>query len=251
MIKIYDRPGLSMSDSELAHLHQELVDVASECFDSIPDYNCLSGRRSEFSRLIIVVSRDKKNRMNGFCSACIIDAGDLGTIYDLGLTCVSPRARGLGLTHKFTSKVVMYYVVKYSPFRPVWISNVACVLSSLGNIALHIEDTYPSPFMDKPLPHQLKIAQTINKNFRKELYISPLATFDEKNFVFKGSVPGTIFEKSGEETSLYHRDLKLNQFYKDLIDFKNGDEVLQIGRVSLMTYPRYLMKKFKLKISRS
>lgn len=239
-----------MTDEELNGLHQELTEVALECFDSIPDYNCLSGRRSEYSRLIIVVSRDAQNRMNGFCSSCILDAGELGTIYDLGLTCVSPRARGLGLTHKFTTKVVMYYVVRYSPFKPVWISNVACVLSSLGNIALHMEEVFPSPFKEAPLPHQQKLANYIDKHFRKELYISPDATFVESNFVFKGSVPGTMFEKSAEDIKLYHRNKKLNNYYKDLMDFQNGDEVLQIAKVSLLTYPKYLLKNFKLKTQR-
>lgn len=245
MIEIYNKPGINLTNSELAKFHQEILDVANECLDEIPDYQCLSGKKSEYDRLIIAVSRDKDGRMDGFCSSYILNVEEAGNVLHLGLTCVSPRARGLGLTHKLTSKVITTYLLRYSLFKPAWISNVACVLSSLGNVAMHFEDVFPSPFITIPSEKHVKIAKFIDQNFRHELYINHDAIFSAEEFIFEKSVTGTMFEKSADDKKYYHRDSELNNYYKDLIDFNNGDEVLQIGKVSILSFPKYLMKNLK------
>jgi hypothetical protein len=247
MIEIYNKPGLNLKATELETLHQEILGLAMECLDGIPDYQCLSGKKSEYDRLIIAVSRNEEGSMDGFCSSYILDAEDEGNILHLGLTCVSPRARGLGLTHKLTSKVITTYLLRYSLLKPAWVSNVACVLSSLGNVAMHFEDVYPSPFMEKPSKQHIKLAKLIDQNFRHELYINHDAVFSPETFVFEKSVTGTMFEKSEEDRKFYHRDSQLNNFYKEMIDFQNGDEVLQIGKVSLLSYPKYVFKNWKRK----
>ncbi len=243
------RPGLNYSDLELNELHEEILDVAKVCLDEIPDYQCLSGKREEYSRLIISVARDPQGKMLGFCSSYILDGGKIGNILHLGLTCVTPAARRMGLTHKLTTKVVVNYLVNYSFFKPTWITNVACVLSSLGNVALHFDDVYPSPFMEEPTEEHREIAKLIDQKYRKELYINKEATFDEEHFVFERSVSGTMFEKSETDSKFYHRDQDLTHFYMDLIDFQNGDEVLQIGKISLMSFPFYLLRFFRRKIN--
>jgi hypothetical protein len=247
MIEIYNKPGLNLPESEREKLHQEILEIAKECLDDLPDYQCLSGRKSEYDRLIISVSRDQQGKMNGFCSSYILKTEKNGNVLHLGLTCVSPTARGEGLTHLLTSKVITCYILRYSLFKAAWISNVACVLSSLGNVAMHFENVYPSPFVTKPSKEQVEIAHFIDQNFRNELYINQNAVFLENNFVFKGSVVGTMFSKDEDDRKFHHRDSDLNGFYKGVIDFKNGDEVLQIGQVSLLTYPKYLFKKWKRK----
>jgi hypothetical protein len=247
MIEIYNKPGLNLPESEREKLHQEILEIAKECLDDLPDYQCLSGRKSEYDRLIISVSRDLQGKMNGFCSSYILKTENNGNVLHLGLTCVSPSARGEGLTHLLTSKVITSYLFRSSLFKSTWISNVACVLSSLGNVAMHFENVYPSPFVTQPSKEQVEIAHYIDQNFRHELYINQNAVFSENNFVFKGSVVGTMFSKDEDDRKFHHRDSGLNGFYKGVIDFKNGDEVLQIGQVSLLTYPKYLFKKWKRK----
>jgi hypothetical protein len=248
-LEVLFRPGLNYTDAELNELHNEILVVANSCLDEIPYYQCLSGKREEYSRLIISVARDKDGKMLGFCSSYVLDAGKIGNILHLGLTCVTPAARRMGLTHKLTSKVVVNYLVNYSLFKATWISNVACVLSSLGNVALHFEDVYPSPFMTEPSEEHRQIAKMIDQKYRWELYINKDATFDEEHFVFERSVSGTMFEKSETDRKFYHRDQDLTHFYMDLIDFQNGDEVLQIGKISLMSFPFYLLRTLRRKMS--
>ena len=247
-IEVYDRPGRYLCQVELNKLHQEILSVAGECLEDIPFYQCLTGERKEYERLIIAVARGRDGKMLGFCSSYLLDGADLGTILHLGLTCVRPLARRMGFTHKLTSKVVMTYLLRYSLFRPSWISNVACVLSSLGNVALHFENVFPSPFQSSPSPEQVKVAKLINDKFRWELYVNKDAEFEEETFVFKGSVTGTVFEKSESDLKYHHRNPELTSFYLSLINFETGDEVLQIGKVSLLTFPKYLLRSIVKKI---
>lgn len=250
-IEIYNRPGSYMSNVELKSLHEEILSVAASCLDEIPQYQCLTGKRNEYSRLLIAVARNPEGKMLGFCSSYILKCPEGGNVLHLGLTCVMPIARRMGFTHKLTSKVVMTYIFKYSLFKPAWISNVACVVSSLGNVALHFEDVYPSPFVAVPTDEHLNLARMINTHYRHELYIGKDATFKEEGFVFERSVCGTMFEKSANDKRFFHRDSDLTDFYLKRMDFSNGDEILQIGKVSLLTYPKYVLRTFKRKMRKT
>lgn len=246
-IEVYDCPGLKLSYFKLRHLQNELLEIGKQTLDKIPNYQCFSKDMNEFNRLIITVARNDTGKAIAFCSSYILEAGEHGDILHLGLTCIGHEARGLGLTHKLTSKVIYRYFTHHAKFGSFWISNVACVLSSLGNVALHFEDVYPSPFNSIPGEKHKELADLINTKYRKELFINSLSTFDSNGFIFRGSVKGTIFQKESENIQFHHRDHEVNDFFKNIMNFSNGDEVLQIGRVSLMSYPKYLLKNRKSK----
>ncbi|MBN1772998.1 MAG: hypothetical protein JXB32_17140 [Deltaproteobacteria bacterium] len=71
----------------------------------------------------------------------------MGPVLHRGLTWVRPDARGRGLTHKLTSHAGIGHLLRCRPFGRLWITNCACVLSSLGHVALNLDDVYPSPFL--------------------------------------------------------------------------------------------------------
>ena len=243
-------PGRSYGDVRLQALTNELRDVAKTCFDSVPNYQALTGEREEMKRAIICVARDEKRDILGFCSSLVLEVPLYGDVLHTGLTCVAPKARGKKLTHKLTSKILLEYLVKESPFSSVWVTNCACVLSSLGSVALYFEDIYPSPFgKSHPSKDYSKIAQYISENFRKPIAINDDAVFNPKSFVFEGSVKGAVFAKDGNDARFFHRNKKITSYYQNLLDFERGDEVLQIGKVSLMTFPKYLWNTSKRKSS--
>jgi hypothetical protein len=95
-----------------------------------------------------------------------------------------------------------------------------------------------------PDPEQTLIAQAVDRNFRDRLYIRPEAAFDERFFVFRGSVKETVFQKDGHDARFRHRSIPLNKFYSGLLSFEDGDEVLQVGRVSLLTGVKYSANRF-------
>lgn len=242
--KTHFYPGKTMSDSELEELVSQIREVASLCFDECPDYQSLTGKREELSRAVITLAHDKRGKLMGFVSALVLPVYEVGDVLHLGLTCVHPEARGRKLTHKLTSKMLLNYLFKESPFSETWITNCACVLSSLGNVALYFEELYPSPYGEEvPSMTHLNIGREVSKKYRVPIAINDDAVFNEKKFIFEASVPGTIFTKDPNDTRFHHRDETITNFYKDILDFERGDEVLQVGKVSLLTFPKYMAKR--------
>ncbi|MEW6774824.1 MAG: hypothetical protein AB1405_00885 [Bdellovibrionota bacterium] len=241
-VEYLDRPGRSFSMGKIYRLVEELRSIAATCFDEIPDYQCLKGTREELSDKVITLARDESGKAVGFCSAALLPVSGVGDVLHLGLTCVRSDARGGRLTHQLTSRLLAEYLLRH-PLSKIWVSNVACVLSSLGNVALNFDDIYPSPFgPEHPSENHLAIARAISAQYREKIYIKPTALFDTAHFVFRGSVEGTVFEKGEYDSRYRHRDDELNDFYGCLMEFENGDEVLQVGNCSLLTLVRYFFK---------
>lgn len=249
-IEFLHRPGVTHNDLALQSLVAELREVAEPCFSDIPEYQCLAGTREELADKVITIARRSDGTAAGFCSAVLLPVEGIGDVFHLGLTCVRPEDRSAGLTHKLTSKVVIQYLVKHKPLSKVWVSNCACVLSSLGNVALNFEDVYPSPYFSRGVPSKKheRIALSINSLYRDKIYIRGEAKFDTRKFVFRGSVQDTCFQKARNDSRFHHRDLTLNDYYSDLMSWSDGDEVLQIGSVSLLTGVKYYAKKMAQKL---
>lgn len=240
------RPGRWPQARQQA-LVEELRAVAATCFDKVPLYQALSGRPEELERCVLGVAREREGgRLVGFCSSLLLPVPGLGDVFHLGLTCVRPEARRGGLTHRLTSAAATYYLLTRRPLSRVWVSNVACVLSSLGNVALHFEDIHPSPLRPgPPAPEHLAVARAISARYRASVAIDPEAVLDEQRFVFRGSVPGTVFEKDADDQRYHHRDAQLNAFYAELLDFSAGDEVVQVGSMSVLGAVRYALRRLR------
>ena len=237
-------PGKCQTQSQNEKLVQEIKEVVATCLEEVPSYQVLTGEKEELDRAIVATARDSKGRLLGFCSALVLDIEAVGRVFHTGLTCVHPRARGKKLTHKLTSKILTQFLLKESMFDSTWITNCACVLSSIGNVAKYFEEVYPSPYGPKaPSFEHLQIAKEVSTKYRAQLEINNTANFNEETFVFEGSVDGTVWEKDPNDIRFHHREKELTAYYKDLLDFSRGDEVLQVGKVSLMTIPKYFGKQ--------
>jgi hypothetical protein len=118
------------------------------------------------------------------------------------------------------------------------------VLSSLGNVALHFEGVYPSPFSSAaPSATHRRIAEEIDRHHRARMFVGPDAELDIARFVFRRSAAETVFEKSPDDGRFHHRDARVNEFYRRQMDMRSGDEVLQVGWVSLLAYPAYMLRR--------
>lgn len=246
-IEMYDRPGLTMDDHGLQKLMDELAAVAATCFNPLPEYQVMAGTRAEMSDKIISVALDNSNAIKGFCSVVLLPVKGVGNVLHLGLTCVHPDARRNHLTHKLIKKAVLGYLLKRNPFGKQWISNCAAVLSSLGNVAVNFDAVYPSPFTNtRPTRTHLKIGETIDREYRHKMFILPDAVFDREKFVFRRSVKDTVFVKSASDYQYYHRRSFLNRFYSGLMNFDEGDEVLQIGYFRMASALKYFLRQRKI-----
>jgi hypothetical protein len=243
--QLYYRPGATLSQRELHTLVEELRDIASTCFDEIPDYQALTGQRDDLASVVICLARDAHGRALAFSSAVILPVDGVGDVLHLGLTCVHPDARGARLTHRLTSRLVVVYLLKHKPFGRVWCTNVACVLRSLGNVALGFQQVHPSPLRSgRPMTEQRLIAEAVDQRYREQTAINPTAV-DSDAFVFRRSVKGTVFQKSAHDTRYHHRIAGLNRYYTSLMSFDEGDEVLQVGYASLWGFFRYALGRRK------
>ncbi len=237
---LYYRPGESLAEGDMAALVGELRSVARTCFDRIPEYQCLEGTENALADKIIAVARRPDGRMDGFCSAMIVPVPEVGEVLHLGLTCVRPDTRGARLTHALTSRLIVEVMLRHRPLQPQWVSNVACVLSSLGSVARHFDAVYPSPFEPAhPRREHLLVAQTLDRYYRERLYIHGDASFDEDAFVFRSSVKGTMFQKEARDPRFRHRHGIVNDFYEQRMRFDEGDEVLQVGCVTAWSLVKY------------
>lgn len=222
-------------------LVDELRAVAASCFDPVPSYQALVPHADALDGKLIATARDESGQLVGFMSAVLIDVDGVGEVLHTGLTCVRPEARGARLTHRLSRALLMSHLVRRGLFGTVWFSNVACVLSSLGNIALHFDNVYPSPYGGtRPNAQHLAVARAIDERYREDIAINDDAVFDPLAFVFRGSVDGTGFAKHEDDPRFRHRSDALNRFYGDRMDFEQGDEVLQVGKYSLLTFASYL-----------
>ena len=246
--QILHKPGLYFTDFEIRNLVHDIRDVAVTAFNPIPDYQAMTGTREELSDKIIALAWDKTT-LAGFASTVELHIPTIGNILHLGLTVVRPEYRSNGLTHLLMQKAITSYIIqKAIYFDKLWVTNCAAVLSSLVNVALHFEQVYPSPHPVTYTQQHKVIAETIDQLYRKKIYIRDDSYFDSTNHIFKSSVKGTVFQKDINDTSYYHRNTEYNNYYKNLMDFSNGDEILQVGYASIPAAIRHAvfnnMKKF-------
>lgn len=237
VLEYLERPGRTMDDRDLAMLTTELREVAATCFDEVPYYQALTGERSELEHCVLVLARRADGSVAGFCSGILLQVDGLEHVLHMGLSCVHANDRRSGLTRRLNDTMGRTYLMKHCfPFKSMWFTSCACVLSSLGNVALYFDNCFPSPFWSgEPSELHRRIAQTVDRNYRRQVYIEPTATFDTRDFVFRGSVKDTMFEKTAEDLRFQHRISELNHWYRGLIRFENGDEVLQVARASAWT----------------
>lgn len=242
-VSVAYRPG-RWPQARREALVAELREVAAACFEEVPLYQALSGEQAELDRCVLGLARERSGRLVGFCSSLLLPVPGLGEVFHLGLTCIRPDVRGGGLTHRLTSTAASWYLLTRRPLSRVWVSNVACVLSSLGNVALYFEDVHPSPLRAGPPSAQhLAVARAISAHYRPSVAIHAGAVLDEERFVFRGSVPGTVFEKDAADQRFHHRDAGINGFYTGLLRFEAGDEVIQVGWMSVGAAVRYALRR--------
>jgi hypothetical protein len=238
------RPGARLDDQALAALSVELRAVGELCLSPLPDYQVFLGTRAAYADKVLTLARRRDGTLAGFCSAVLLDVPGVGEILHLGLTCVRPEDRSAGLTHRLVSRLVARYLFTRRPFERIWVTNFACVLSSLGNFASHFRDVHPAPGSDARAvsPKAWRIAEAFDRQYRHHAYIRPEATFDPETFVFRGSGRGTAFQKDDEDHRFDHRDEALNRFYRARLRFDDGDEMLQVGTLAITDLVRYAVR---------
>jgi hypothetical protein len=256
-IECYIRPGLSWSLEKQREFVAELREVAMETFgfareSQLPSYQCLvwpdeAPSRAGLDDKVIAVARERmprsskhRGKMLAFSSAVLFSTHGLpGPVLHLGLTCITPSARSLGLTKVLTARITIQTFVRFTALRreKLWVTNLACVVSSLGSVAHGFDNVWPSPEHphDPPSDIHAHIANFVatSCSMREAMYVSPGCIYDREKSIFQGSVRRTVFMKERDDSRYHYRDRETHSFYDSRIDWRRGDEVLQVCNFSL------------------
>ncbi len=237
--RIIEKPGLWMTDKELAKLSGDLRGIANQTLaDGELSYGVFAENSHELNHTIItLVKRKSDNRPVAFNALVIFDlllAEKPTTVLHLGLAMVSPDERSRGLSWILYGLTCMLWFVR-NQFRPVWISNVTQVPSVFGLVSQTFSEVFPTPEKSghRTLKHLL-IARLIMAGHRQNFGVGDDAEFDEDRFIITNAYTGgSDHLKKTYEEAPKHRETKFNDFCNQHLNYDRGDDVLQIGKIDL------------------
>lgn len=237
--KVWERPGRWMDKEKLKQIVKDIhtVAIAGQGKEEIPDYGVLKGELEDLKNRVITIGYDRQTgRPVGFAAQIFLDV-PLGLnvieVLHLGLVYVAKDYQGksvLGLLYILPNILLL---LKHG-FRSLWISNVSQVPSVIGVVSDYYENVYPDPIHNtKQTLMQKSLSGGIMRSYRGAFGTGEDATYDTMKQIIYNSYTGGSdnLKKSFEECPKYRNEI-VNDFCKENLDYKRGDDFLQIGILS-------------------
>ncbi len=243
--RIIEAPGKWMGDADIYKIRKDLIEVASKAGGTeIPDYGVLQEENTLTHSIITIVYEIMGNRPVAFNALTTVDI-DLGArserVLHLGLVMVDPEVRGKGLSWILYGLTCIFLFLR-NQLRPIWISNVTQVPAVVGMVGETFSDVFPSPLAGNrcTLSHVL-IARRLIEFHRQVFGVGKEAKFDEKRFVITNAYTGGSdpLKKTFAKTTK-HRTAAVNELCKEELNYRRGDDVLQLGKIDLNAARRFL-----------
>lgn len=245
-MRIVERPGLWMPPDQLAVLVAQLRQVASRTLaDKDLEYGIFSGDRSRLEQTFITLVTDSTSgRPIAFNAMPVIPLeldGRSVELLHLGLVMVDPEQRSKGLSWVLYGLTCFLLFIR-NQGRPIWISNVTQVPAVVGMVTETFSEVYPDPTRNVPRKFRhLVLARQIMRAHRYVFGVGPEAGFDELTFVISNAYTGGSDNlKKTFEQAQKHRRPVFNDFCQTHLDYRRGDDVIQIGKLDLAAARRYL-----------
>ena len=246
-VQIFDRPGESLSTSELNFLQQQCRAVARASLGGVDlDYGLFAPDTAAWSRSIItLVTRRSDGMPVAFNAMPLLEVsrgGRTERVLHLGLVIVDPAERSGGLSW------ILYGLTCFALFlkgrmRPLWVSSVTQVPAVVGMVAETFSSVYPAQkgtpqsFVHRHLAHQ------IMQRHRSAFGVGEDAGFDpERQLITNAYTGGSDNLKKSFDVAAKHRNERYNKFCADQLDYERGDDVLQIGAIDLAAGQRFLAR---------
>lgn len=251
-LRIVERPGVALDAAEIAVLLADLRHIAALTLDEDAlAYGVLGGDVERLRNCVVTIvyqgaRKGSPGRPVAFNILSLLDvdlAGRPANVMHLGLVMVDPafRGRGLSATLYGLTCVLMFLA---GQGRPLWISNVSQVPAVVGMVAETFSDVFPAPRAGtrRSFDH-LTLARQIMARHRSAFGVGPDAGFDEARFVITDAYTGgSDALKKTFEQSAPHRIEAYNAFCRERLDYRRGDDLIQIGRIDMTAAGRYLRK---------
>lgn len=245
-MRIVERPGLWMDQSELATLLSQLRTIASRTLaEHHLNYGIFSGDPARLNATVITLVTDSKTGTPIAFNALPIIALDLDgraiELLHLGLVMVDPNQRSKSLSWVLYGLTCFLLFVR-NQGRPIWVSNVTQVPAIVGMVSETFSEVYPDPVHPGPRKFRhLVLARQIMRAHRYVFGVGNEAGFDEDRFVITDAYTGgSDALKKSFDIAQKHRQLVFNEFCAAELDYARGDDILQIGKLDLAAARRYL-----------
>jgi hypothetical protein len=245
---IVERPGVWMQEDQREAVRKDLVEIASRTLDRRSlTYGIFREDGRGLDNCVITIVRNKKTgNPVAFNALALIDV-ELGKgttrVLHLGLVMVDPDVRSQGLSWILYGLTCTLFFLR-NQLRPIWISNVTQVPAIVGMVAETFSEVFPHPGKNqrRSIKHLL-LGREIMKSHRHVFGVGEEAGFDQDRFVVTNAYTGGSDSlKKTYDQAQKHRDEIYNAFCEDKLDYKRGDDVLQLGQINLNTSKDYLLK---------
>lgn len=245
-VRILERPGLWMTDADLAALTSDLRTIAAKALGQGDlTYGVFSGDRTRLSETIVTVVTAQNGTPIAFNALAVMTLDtvpDPTPVLHLGLVMIDPDVQSGGLSWVLYGLTCFLLFVR-NQFRPVWVSNVTQVPAVVGMVSDMFSDVWPKPDADRRTLNHLLIARRIMDHHRHVFGVGPDAEFDETRFVITNAYTGGSDDlKKTWDNAPKHRDAAYNDFCEAQLDYNRGDDVLQLGRMDLAALRHYLSR---------
>ena len=243
-IRIVERPGLWMPDTDLAQLAEQLRYIAGRALPQQNlNYGDFSGSKAAFDRTIVTLISARGGTPIAFNALAVMDA-DIAPepveVLHLGLVMVDPDARSRSLSWALYG-LTCFLIFLRGKMRPRWVSSVTHVPAVVGMVAETFSEVWPAPDARPRRLGHLFLGRSIMTDHRVVFGVGPEAGFDEDRFVitdaYRGGSEGL---KKRFADAPPHRNPIYGEFCKDRLDYDRGDDFLQIGLIDLAAMRRFL-----------
>lgn len=240
-VKVYDQPGRWMPKNELNRLFDDILDIAHGSLDRIPKYGIFLKKRAAFENRIIAVAYDNHdNQPAGFTAMVYLpyqQKNKVMPIVHLGLTMIRKDQRGKRLQTPLFKKIFLLSLLNQRRIS-FTITNIAASPAGIGATSDYFHDVFPNyKGTVRQTDYHLDVARQIINNFRQEFGCSVLAVFEPDTFLVRGSNQeqgGGASEFIKEDPVSRYRIDACNDFCRRQLNFEAGDEMFQVGKVSLV-----------------
>lgn len=249
-LRVVDRPGRKVDAPELARLLTDLREVADRCLPSgALRYGILSGDPERMERAVIALIYDRSGRPVGFNAMSWMEielAAGPTRVLHAGLCMIVPGSRRGGLLGLMSAASAMVAFAT-NRFAPLWVTNVTQVPAVAGLFTESVGGVYPSPGRARPPSTEYRrIAVQVMERHRHVFGVGADAELDAERFVIRRAYTGGSDElKKSYEHAGKHRDPRVNRLCRDLLDYDRGDDLLQVGKLTLavVTFSKRIVKR--------
>jgi hypothetical protein len=236
-----------MTPDALATLQRDCRTVVAACLDGNQlDYGLFADHGRAWRYTVITLVRDAGNgrpiAFNAMPLLPVRQGAEQVEVLHLGLVMVDPAARSGGLSWILYG-LTCFLLFLRGRLRPLWISSVTQVPAVVGMVSEIFDTVWPGqPGTAVSFAHR-HFARQIMRDHRDAFGVGADAGFDEARGVITNAYTGGSDNlKKTFDVATKHRDDRYNAFCRETLDYRRGDDVLQLGQLNFATARRFLNK---------